>query len=800
MDEQSAKEPLLNCVKKTTPLLASSMKFILKFTMGVIFIAWATFLFFYPSKFVHDLYQKFILATSGTVYGITGSVFLVFSAPILAIAVLAIAYIIMSGEEEFRERKMPKHPRFWLWTFPVIVDGPFGVISAAELIGVLIFSAFIIWSVSAYTIQNLNILSKFELTFKEESYLMLELTGLRFGLIGLFCLAFLFLPISRGSILLRLIDIPFEHATRYHVWLGHLTMLIFTLHGLFYIIAWAVQGRLLREGNLVVYVILFHLRLHQNLLPWFLAAVVVPFVVMVVVIGMVVIFMTVLEVVVAVVVMVIEIVIIVVILDWKNNGVANLPGVISLAAGLFMWMTSLLPVRRQNFELFFYTHQLYIVFVLFFAMHVGDFVFSIAAGGIFLFILDRFLRFCQSRRTVNVISATCLSCGTLELVLSKPENLQYNALSFIFLQVRELSWLQWHPFSVSSSPLDGKYHISILIKVLGEWTAKLRESILNGPEENLQIEQPLQPHSNVTVSVEGPYGHESPYHLMYENLILVAGGIGISPFLAILSDILHRIKDGKSCLPRNVLIVWAVKQSNELPLLYSLDMESICPFFSDMLNLEIQTYVTRESEPELEWGNVSKSVTSFGFPIRNKRGISVLVGTGNIMWSGIYVIVSTVGLVLFVGLLQIFYINPFGINSWWYKGLLFVVCMVASPIIFGGIVVGLWHLWDRKTLTREVDEDDGQKIDSMQDNERRAQKESRLDYVATSNTIRYGQRPDFKEIFGFVSDRWGHVDIGVIVCGPPTLQISVARACRTKNLRRKCNHPIFHFNSHSFDL
>ncbi|KAL7001869.1 Ferric reduction oxidase 7, chloroplastic [Sarracenia purpurea var. burkii] len=735
MDEQSAKEPLLNCVKKTTPLLASSMKFILKFTMGVIFIAWATFLFFYPSKFVHDLYQKFILATSGTVYGITGSVFLVFSAPILAIAVLAIAYIIMSGEEEFRERKMPKHPRFWLWTFPVIVDGPFGVISAAELIGVLIFSAFIIWSVSAYTIQNLNILSKFELTFKEESYLMLELTGLRFGLIGLFCLAFLFLPISRGSILLRLIDIPFEHATRYHVWLGHLTMLIFTLHGLFYIIAWAVQGRLLRE-----------------------------------------------------------------ILDWKNNGVANLPGVISLAAGLFMWMTSLLPVRRQNFELFFYTHQLYIVFVLFFAMHVGDFVFSIAAGGIFLFILDRFLRFCQSRRTVNVISATCLSCGTLELVLSKPENLQYNALSFIFLQVRELSWLQWHPFSVSSSPLDGKYHISILIKVLGEWTAKLRESILNGPEENLQIEQPLQPHSNVTVSVEGPYGHESPYHLMYENLILVAGGIGISPFLAILSDILHRIKDGKSCLPRNVLIVWAVKQSNELPLLYSLDMESICPFFSDMLNLEIQTYVTRESEPELEWGNVSKSVTSFGFPIRNKRGISVLVGTGNIMWSGIYVIVSTVGLVLFVGLLQIFYINPFGINSWWYKGLLFVVCMVASPIIFGGIVVGLWHLWDRKTLTREVDEDDGQKIDSMQDNERRAQKESRLDYVATSNTIRYGQRPDFKEIFGFVSDRWGHVDIGVIVCGPPTLQISVARACRTKNLRRKCNHPIFHFNSHSFDL
>ena len=108
------------------------------------------------------------------------------------------------------------------------------------------------------------------------------------------------------------------------------------------------------------------------------------------------------------------------ILEWKENGVSNLPGVISLLAGLLMWVTSLSPVRKQYFELFFYTHQLYVVFVVFFALHVGDFIFSMAAGGIFLFILDRFLRFCQSRRTVDIISATCLPCGTLELVLSKP--------------------------------------------------------------------------------------------------------------------------------------------------------------------------------------------------------------------------------------------------------------------------------------------------------------------------------------------------------------------------------------------
>lgn len=76
---------------------------------------------------------------------------------------------------------------------------------------------------------------------------MVERAGRPFGLIGIFCLSFLFLPVARGSIILRLIDIPFEHATKYHVWLGNLTMLIFSLHGLSFVVAWAMQGRLLEE-------------------------------------------------------------------------------------------------------------------------------------------------------------------------------------------------------------------------------------------------------------------------------------------------------------------------------------------------------------------------------------------------------------------------------------------------------------------------------------------------------------------------------------------------------------------------
>ncbi|KAF6170419.1 hypothetical protein GIB67_014349 [Kingdonia uniflora] len=44
---------------------------------------------------------------------------------------------------------------------------------------------------------------------------------------------------------------------------------------------------------------------------------------------------------------------------------------------------------------------------------------------------------------------------------------------------------------------------------------------------------------------------------------------------------------------------------------------------------------------------------------------------------------------------------------------------------------------------------------------------------ATFTTTRYGCRPDFGEIFDSVCESWGHVDVGVIVCGPQSIESSV---------------------------
>ncbi|KAL5993186.1 hypothetical protein ACLOJK_014109 [Asimina triloba] len=615
--------------------------------------------------------------------------------------------------------KKPKLMRFRLSTFPIIVNGPFGIVSAAELIGIILFSTYIVWAFSAYTVRNHAIVSKLSLSSTKKRYEMLEYTGVRLGSIGLYCSAFLFLPIARGSFLLRLIGIPFEHATRYHIWLGHVVMALFTLHSACYIFSWALQGNFLHE-----------------------------------------------------------------ILQWERKSISNFPGAISLVAGLLMWVTSLHRVRKRNFELFFYTHQLYVIFIIFLALHVGDYIVSEAAGGIFLFLLDRFLRFCQSQANVDILSATCHPCGAVELILSKPKDMRYNALSFIFLRVKELSWLQWHPYSVSSSPFDGKQHLSIVIKVFGSWTKGLRDSMskLTDPE-----------HPRITASVEGPYGHESPYYLKYENLILVAGGIGISPFLAILKDILHRIREKEPC-PSKVLVIWSIKRSKELHLLSVIDPESLCPSFSDKLKLEIRAYVTQEPVPQMEDSDLPQ-ILDFSSHHPNRSRISGLVATGNSIWFGVYFLLSAVGFIAFFT-----FIKAFKIKNWWILGLLFIGCMVAGIVTFGGPVIMLWQRWEKRVLSSEKSGNDGEEDGSKHSTEQKWQigaNHTKLDSLVSRQ---YGYRPNLQGIFESIAASWGKADVGVIVCGPQSLQTSVAAVCRSQNIWGKWNQPIFHLNIHSFDL
>lgn len=135
------------------------------------------------------------------------------------------------------------------------------------------------------------------------------------------------------------------------------------------------------------------------------------------------------------------------------------------------------------------------------------------------------------------------------------------------------------------------------------------------------------------------------------------------------------------------------------------------------------------------------------FPIStsNSSAMSVLVGTGNQIWSGLYVVSAIVGFIVLIALVDMFYINPYGISSWWYKGLIFITCMAVSVPLFGGLVISLWHLWEKKAADEEEEELEGSKEKTTMDDDELSQRR----FIA-SKRITYGSRPDFGGNFGYI--------------------------------------------------
>ncbi|KAG9459018.1 hypothetical protein H6P81_003526 [Aristolochia fimbriata] len=72
---------------------------------------------------------------------------------------------------------------------------------------------------------------------RESHFTELQSAGLRLGLVGTLCFSFLFFPITRGSSLLPLVGFSSEAIVKYHIWLGHIVMAIFTAHGLSYFVS-----------------------------------------------------------------------------------------------------------------------------------------------------------------------------------------------------------------------------------------------------------------------------------------------------------------------------------------------------------------------------------------------------------------------------------------------------------------------------------------------------------------------------------------------------------------------------------
>ncbi|KAL6565952.1 hypothetical protein OROHE_005007 [Orobanche hederae] len=355
-----------------------------------------------PTDTYYNDWLLHILAdTNSTFFGIQGAIMLDFTFPILFIAVLGCLYLHLVKRKTSAITESGRDTNLRFLKKPMIVKG-LGIVTITELTLFTLFIALCVWYFSYYvrhwykqvpmlsmtrnekslvdaTLRPTLLISRLcfcgsieimqnhnlKLSFENRKFVIgwqtkLDRVAIVTGVTGNLCLSFLFYPVTRGSSILPMLGLTSESSIKYHIWVGNMTMALFTAHGLLYIVYWTLTNRLSEM------------------------------------------------------------------LKWDDHYASNIAGEISLLCGLILWVTTYPNIRRKVFELFLYTHYLYIPFIIFFILHTNIGFACIMLPGFYLLSIDRYLRFLQSRQDVRLVSAGILQCETIELNFAKSRGLTYN--------------------------------------------------------------------------------------------------------------------------------------------------------------------------------------------------------------------------------------------------------------------------------------------------------------------------------------------------------------------------------------
>ncbi|KAA8549536.1 hypothetical protein F0562_001446 [Nyssa sinensis] len=156
---------------------------------------------------------------------------------------------------------------------------------------------------------------------------------------------------------------------------------------------------------------------------------------------------------------------------------------------------------------------------------------------------------------VTVIKAVIYTGNVLALYITKPPAFKYKSGMYLFVKCPDISSFEWHPFSITSAPGDD--FLSVHIRTLGDWTTALKDRFAQvceppgGPRRMgglVRMETTTKSnydHSQASfprILIKGPYGAPAQNYKKYDILLLVGLGIGATPFISIIKDLLNNIK------------------------------------------------------------------------------------------------------------------------------------------------------------------------------------------------------------------------------------------------------------------
>nr|KYP77111.1 hypothetical protein KK1_021382 [Cajanus cajan] len=673
------------------------------------------------NTFTQTWMPPYTAKTNSTYFGAAGGDILLYTFPVLLAATLGCVYIHLAktlNDSNVESNRNAKKRESTIWKRPMLTKGPLGIVSATELVFLLMFIALLVWTfIISIQISFAGITAESAAedgcTIWEEK---LSTAASIFGVVGNICLAFLFFPVARGSCMLPLLGLTSENSIKYHVWIGHMTMLLFTFHGICYIIVWAAIHKISSM------------------------------------------------------------------LEWNNTGISIVAGEIALLSGLFLWIATIPCVRRKCFELFFYSHHLYILFMVFFGFHVGVSGIFFILPGFYLFLVDRCLRFLQSRRQVRLVSARVLPCEAVELNFSKGYGLTYNPTSVMFVNVPSISKLQWHPFTITSNSNLERDKLSVVIKSEGTWTKKL-----------YQLLSPPSTVDHLVVSVEGPYGPVSTNYLRHDTLVMVSGGSGITPFISIIRELIYLNTTFKYKTPKVVLIC-AFKISSSLSMLDLILPISDNPSDISTMELQIEAYITRDKE--LKANGPIHPKTIWLKPNPSNAPIQAILGPNSWLWLAAIISSSFIIFLILIGIITRYYIFPIdhNTNQIFSSSLnAFLNMLVICVSIVSVASVGFLH--NKKNNAKEA-----KQIQNLEGstpttspnstvyNEDRELESFPYQSLIHATNVHYGVRPDLRRI---LLEHKGS-SVGVLASGPKIMRQEVATICSSSLAEN------LHFESISF--
>ncbi|XP_016008375.2 NADPH oxidase 3 [Rousettus aegyptiacus] len=300
--------------------------------------------------------------------------------------------------------------------------------------------------------------------------------------------------------------------------------------------------------------------------------------------------------------------------------IAGITGLVISLALILIVTSSTEFIRQTSYELFWYTHHIFIIFFISLAIHgAGRMVrgqtpeslllhnvtfcrdhyaeWKAAAqcpvpqfsgkepsawkwvlGPVVLYACERMIRFWRFQQEVVITKVVSHPSGVLELHMRK-RGFAMAPGQYVLIQCPAISSLQWHPFTLTSAPQEDFF--SVHVRATGDWTRALCEAF------GADGQAPEASRSRPRLAVDGPFGAALTDVFHYPVSVCIAAGIGVTPFAALLKSLWYKCREPQTQPKLNkVYFYWICRDP------------SAFEWFADLL-LSLETRMSEQGKTHL---------------------------------------------------------------------------------------------------------------------------------------------------------------------------------------------------------